>query len=430
MKIKLAVFGREDIIQLIRLYVKDKEHIEIVPFIYKNESGIINLIDRAIMCDAFVFTEHLPFLYVQEQATKKNVPIIQVAVDEYMFLTSLYQLRKKHNPALHNLSIDIPNQEVVHKVIQELGVDSQTIHTHAYGESHDIEEIVTHHEILWNQGKIEYVLTSIKEVKRRLETKNIPVENMVIPIGNIATSIEEAISIVTLNNSISTQVVSGIVNIRNKDEILYLHGESYIQEILGNIEQILETFKSDTDTSLFLNNEQQFIMFGTRGTLDYITSNYRSLPLRNHIEEAMPSDVTVDIAFGLGLHALEAEQHAQLALVACQKLDEHTCYIVNERKETIGPIGVKKQFNTATLYRDLIHKARLSNQLSYNFIGFIKNRNNEPFSSNDVAVHYNVTKRSAERTINKLLSGKVIKHVGEERPYVKGRPRKLFQIVQ
>ncbi|MDY0409577.1 hypothetical protein [Paracerasibacillus soli] len=45
-----------------------------------------------------------------------------------------------------------------------------------------------------------------------------------------------------------------------------------------------------------------------------------------------------------------------------------------------------------------------------------------------MAQYYQVTKRSAERTINKLLSGQVIKVVGEEKPYVKGRPRKLFQI--
>lgn len=430
MKVKIAVFGPEEIIQLVRLYVKDNKHIEMVPFAYEHESDVKELVKRAVMCDAYLFTEHFPFLYVKDQVNKMNIPIIQVEIGEYMLLTSLYHLSKDHSSAPHKVSIDIPNAEVVEKVIQELREDDYTIYTQTYNSSDAIDEIIAHHEDLWNKGDIECVLTSIEEVKRRLEAKHIPVYSMVIPLRNITTAVERAVSIVTLKSSSSALVVSGVVDIRNKDEVLTTHGEASFDEILTMIEQTLETFKDETATSLFMNNERQFIMFGTRGTLDYLTANYRDFPLLNRIEEKMPADVIVDIGFGLGLHALEAEQHAQLALHACRKTDRHTCYIVNERKETIGPVGVKKEFNTATLYHDLIHKARLSNQLSYNFIDFIKNRNNEPFSSNDVAEHYNVTKRSAERTINKLLNGKVIKHVGEERPYVKGRPRKLFQIVQ
>lgn len=430
MKVRIALFGREDIIQLARLYVRDKKHIEVVPFIYKNESDIIELVDQAIMCDVYVFTEHLPYLYVQEKVQKTDKPVVQVAVDEYMFLTSLYRLRKKHTPVLHELSIDIPNKETVEKVVGELGIEDETIYPFAYEQSHTIENIVAHHEHLWNEGKIKYVLTSITEVKRQLEDKEIPVESMVIPLGNITEAIEEAFSIVTLNSSISAQVVSGIIDIRNKEALIQSHGEPYVTEVLEKAQQALDRFKTETDSSLFLNHDQQFIMFGTKGTIDYLTGSYRDFPLLNQMEELMPPDVIIDIGFGLGLHAQEAEQHAQLALVACQKLQKHTCYIVNERQEAIGPIGVKKQLNTSALYQDLVHKARLSNQLSYNFIDFIEIRNNEPFSSNDVAEHYNVTKRSAERTINKLLTGRVIKHVGEERPYTKGRPRKLFQIVQ
>lgn len=432
MKVKIAIFGREEVLQLVQLYVKDKEHIEVVPIIYKNESDVIHLMDRAIMCDVYIFTEYVSYLYVKKTAQKKRLPIIQVPIDEYMILTSFYRLRKKHHQILNKLSVDVPNGAVMEKVLRELGLDDPAVYTYAYGETDEIhiDDIVAYHETLWNEGKIEFVLTSIKEVKNRLKAKGIPAKYMVIPLGNITEAIEQALSIVTLNSSISTQIVTGIVRIRDQNKLLEYHGKAYIDDVLERIHQTLEPFKAETDTSIFMNNDNHFILFGTRGILDHITSNYREFPLLKKLEEMVPADVTVDVGFGLGLHALEAEKHARLALDMCEQLEGHTSYIVNERKETVGPLGVKKHFNTSALYQDLIHKARLSNQLSYNFIEFITNRNNEPFSSNDVAEHYNVTKRSAERTINKLLSGKVIKHVGEERPYVKGRPRKLFQIIQ
>ena len=82
----------------------------------------------------------------------------------------------------------------------------------------------------------------------------------------------------------------------------------------------------------------------------------------------------------------------------------------------------------APKFFNILNIFKLNNELSYNFIDFITDRNNEPFSSNDIAAYYKVTKRSAERTVNKLLSGNVIKVSGEERPYLKGRPRKLFSL--
>lgn len=431
MKVKMAVFGREEVLQLVQLYVSDKEQIEVIPFIYENESDVIKLMERAVMCDVYIITEHLPFLAIQELINKKHTPVVQVEVDAYMLLTSLYRLRKQHKRTLHRVSIDIPCSEVLTKVFDELGIDDPTVYTYAYGTNHlEFEPVLAYHQELWEKGAIDYVLTSSRKMKKHLLAKGIPSKRMVIPINNITDALEQAASIVTLHQSVSNQIVAGVVDIRNKSELLEAHGKSYLTTIIKNIEQTLIPFKEETDTSLFMNNDQQFVLFGTKGMFEYITTNYRDFPLLNKIEERIDPEVTVDIGFGLGLHALEAEQHAKIALESCREMDGHTCYIVNERREVIGPIGVKKHFNTSMLYRDLIHKARLGNQLSYNFIDFITNRNNEPFSSNDVAEHYNVTKRSAERTINKLLHGDVIEHVGEERPYMKGRPRKLFQIVQ
>ncbi len=194
------------------------------------------------------------------------------------------------------------------------------------------------------------------------------------------------------------------------------------------LHQLLLKYSKKTHASVLANGDHQFALFGTRGVLDHITNHYRDFPLLKEIEYAL--ETSVDIGFGLGLTAKQAEDNAKLALETCSGTQEGSCYIVNERRETIGPLGVKKEINPSELYRALIHEAKLNNELSYNFIDFIETRNNEPFSSNDIATYYRVTKRSAERTIKKLIAGDVIKVVGEEKPYVKGRPRKLFQLNQ
>ncbi len=401
---------------------------EAIPFIYKKAMEAPHLVEKAFMCDVYLFLEALPYLYAQHKITKKRLPTIQVAFDEYMILTSFYHLKNVHQEALRRLSIDVVDSRHVSEVLSELNLSDETIYTVTYQQETtiDIDQIVTYHQKLWDAGKIDYVLTSLHEVKESLQAKGIPTYQMVVPKINIEKAIEECKSIATLNTSKSAQIVAGYVRIKNRETIAEQKGAEQLHELQLRLYQILLKFGHKTYASVLTNNDNQYVIFGTRGVLDHITNHYRDFPLLKEMESVLHTPI--EIGFGLGLTARQAEDHAKLALDACSRDDISSCYIVNDRQETIGPLGVRKHFDTSQLYQALIHKAKLNNELSYNFIDFVQLRNNEPFSSNDIANYYRVTKRSAERTVNKLLSGNVIKVVGKEKPYVKGRPRKLFQI--
>src|SRR5699024_4325346 len=341
---------------------------------------------------------------------------------EYMILTNFYKIKNIDRNPLQRFSIDILNKNLVDEVIAELHLHPRDIYTYSYeNQTVDLQKIVHFHQQLWNEKKIDYVLTSIIEVKDQLLEIGIPATLMHIPKVNIVDVIEKAKSVTAFNKNKSTQIIAGYVQIKDifdqqKDE----------EELMNKLHDILQNFGRQTNSSVLPNNMNQFVLFGSRDMIDYITKHYRNFPLLRQIKELL--NIEVAIGFGLGLTAKQAEMHAKIALEICMGSEPGSCYIVNDQKERIGPLGVKKHINTSRLYQALIHKARLNNELSYNFIDFITTRNNEPFSSHDVASFYKVTKRSAERTVNKLLSGEVIKVVGEEKPYTRGRPRKLFQI--
>ncbi|MFD2045314.1 hypothetical protein ACFSTA_16640 [Ornithinibacillus salinisoli] len=428
MKIKLAVFGRNELINRFRSCVAQHKDIEIIPFTYRKAIETVDLLEKAFMCDTYVFLESLPYLYAKQKIEKKRLPIVQVAFDEFMVLTSFYHLKNTYNQSLDRLSIDVLDRSHVTEVLTELVLRDRDIYTYSYGQDNivDIPKIVSFHQKLWDDGKIDHVLTSLDEVEQKLKEIGIPTISMIIPHINMEKAIVQAKSITTLNMSKSAQIVAGFAKIKDIEILKNKHGELYVQQLQEKLQQILWKFGEKTFASVFTNHENHYVIIGTRGVLDHITNHFRDFPLLQEIEESLKT--AVDIGFGLGLTAKQAEDHAKLALEACSNNKNSSCYIVNDRGEKIGPLGVKKHFDTSQLYQALIHKARLNNELSYNFIDFIKIRNNEPFSSNDIAAFYSVTKRSAERTVNKLLSGEVIKIVGEEKPYVKGRPRKLFQI--
>ncbi|SFA96618.1 hypothetical protein SAMN04488072_104202 [Lentibacillus halodurans] len=430
MKVKIAVFGQEDIMNRLYSCVIEQEDIEIFSFTYTEARETAELVEKAVMCDIYLFTGPLSYLYAKEKIDKKRLPSVQVDFDAYMILSSFYHVKNDHNQSIDRLSIDVFDSRYVEEVLHEMGISDDDIYTYSYGNDHtvNIEQIATYHETLWRREKVDYVLTSIHEIEQILKMRGVPVSRMQIPKLNLTHAIEKAKSIATINQSQSAQIVSGYVRIKNFETIQSEKSDPYNEELWLKLHQILLNYSRKTHASLLSDSHNQFVLFGTRSMLDHITNHFRDFPLLKDMENQL--ETPVDIGFGLGLTAKQAEDNAKLALHACGRRDDGTCFIVNERRDMIGPLGIKKEFNPSALYRSLIHEAKLNNELSYNFIGFIEVRNNEPFSSNDIAKYYGVTKRSAERTIKKLISGNVIKAIGEEKPYVKGRPRKLFKLNQ
>ncbi|RDW22363.1 hypothetical protein CWR48_01260 [Oceanobacillus arenosus] len=430
MRIKIAMFGRSETIMRAKAIIGDNPNISLLPFIYEEEMEVLELIERAFLCDIYIFTEPISYLYVKEKIEKKRLPVVQVALDEHTLLASVYQLIQQCQQVVNRFSVDVIEGANIIPVLRELNIHREHVFHYSYLRDVvvDLDEIIEHHTHLWNEGKIDHVITSSKEVEYRLYLLNIPASLMRIPSKNIEQAIMKAASMINFKQTTSAQVVVGYASLKSPPVGLAIQDEHVLQITQDKIQAALTLFAKNTNAAVFAISGNQFAIVGTKNLLDYLTSHYRDFPLFHELTNQL--QLPVDIGFGLGLSPEEAEENAQLALNACSLEEKSISYIINERKELIGPIGVKKHVDTSKLYQALIHKARLNNELSYNFIEFITNRNNEPFSSNDIAVFYNVTKRSAERTVNKLLSGEVIRVSGEERPYLKGRPRKLFTLNQ
>src|SRR5699024_12161027 len=97
--------------------------------------------------------------------------------------------RDRHN--LSRLSIDAWDKHFVNGVLTELNIKKHDIYTHLYGDDVliDIEQIVTSHRSLWESGKIDHVLTSIKEVEEQLKENNVTLKYIEIHEVNLIRSI-------------------------------------------------------------------------------------------------------------------------------------------------------------------------------------------------------------------------------------------------
>ncbi|MEH7123048.1 hypothetical protein V7149_16570 [Bacillus sp. JJ1503] len=429
MSIKIAVFGLESSIDRIKKYAHKRSDIEIIPFIYEHAKNSKDLVLKAMGSNVFLFTGPLPFLYAQEELKQVNIPAVYVQFDEFMVSTSFFRLKNELNQNIQRLSIDIMNEYHINEVLNELEIIDRNIYTYGYGKDQhfDIESIVDFHTQLWEEGKIDYVLTTIGEVEKSIREKGIPCSRMKIPSRNLERAIEEAKVNGQLKISQSSQIVVGFLKIKNFDSIVEEKGDFFGQELLLRLHQLLLNFGHNVFASIINNGSNHFYIFGTRGILDYVTNQFQDFPLIREIENEL--NVSINIGFGLGLTANQAEQHAKLALMQGKHSASSSCYIVNEHRKVIGPLGDRSKLVHSKLFKELTENVEFSNEAAARFIEFNQIRENAAFSAEVLADYYSVTKRSAERMIQKLLNHQMIKVAGEEKPYQQGRPRKLYQLI-
>src|SRR5699024_10630530 len=112
---------------------------------------------------------------------------------------------------------------------------------------------------------------------------------------------------IRFNQSISAQVIAGYVRIKDFQKLDDLSK----QEAVLELHQLLLQFAHRTYATVLPYGDNQFVLFGTRGTLDHITNHYRDLPLLKEVEQTL--HVSVEIGFGLGMTTKQAEDHAKLA---------------------------------------------------------------------------------------------------------------------
>ncbi|BAC15029.1 hypothetical protein [Oceanobacillus iheyensis HTE831] len=419
MKTKIGVFGDMETVHRVRNLAENYSQMELLPFFCSSTSEVMDKIERAFMCDMLLFTDYCSYQKASEKIKKKQT-LIYVDYDEYTFLSSILRLKTLYS--LNRISTDVPKEIHINDLLQDMQMSDIQVHAYEYEKNRIIPEsdIAFYHLKLYNEGKIDGVLTSKVAVLEYLKAENVPVYQLQLPNKNIIDALEKTQELIDLAEHYSTQLVTGIISIKEGDKIT--------QNQINELNNCLNVFSDETDAMLIPCKNNHFLLVGTKKLLQNLKNHYRDFPLIQEMEGIVASPV--NIGFGFGLTPSSSLKHAQQAHSQCNAETHSISYIVNERQETIGPIGIKRDIDTSKLFHALIHKARLNNELSYNFIDFIIERNNEPFSSNDIADFYKVTKRSAERTVNKLLTGDVIRVAGEERPYLKGRPRKLFSLKQ
>jgi hypothetical protein len=407
---KIAVIGSREFLNKILTVAVQVPDITIEPYIYQQPQEAYELVKNLKPCDVIFFSGALPYYFSKKQLEELTLPKLILTQDEIAVAASLLAITHKGKIPIERISIDLFDASNINHVLSESEIRIECLKIMDFKQqmlegSFNLESIVQFHFNLWKQGVTETALTSVHSVYHQLQSLGVPAIRMVDPQISLLRGLQTAKDQADLFKSKAAQVAVGYLSLQDPQ-----------QEQMANLAHTLNAYIQPL-------NQNLFVLYSTRGEID-----------KNRLNEFLEKwQGTIISGFGFGSTVKEAEQHGKIALRFAEKELTSKCgYILTEDKELVGPFPYEhKQHSLKNDHPELLQIAKetkLSPANLSKIIEFGKSRQSRQFTSVDLTDYLQVTRRSTERIIKKLVDTGYVKVIGEEMVYNQGRPRAIYEL--
>lgn len=404
--IKIALIGSTSFCQRTTKLVAHQKEIQLDTYCYTEPKEASSIIQTLKPCDVILFSGSLPYLFAAEALLQLSIPVLYLKQDETAVAMTLLGLATKEQLTLNRISIDVREQSIIDTILNELNQNDLTPFIHVLKEHEAIHSVTDFHRNKFSAGKTDYAITSVHAVYEQLIEHKIPAVKMIDPESSILKKINLAKQQAILHKSDAAQIAIGLIKGN--------HLESTVKKIVALIQA------SSTE------HQGDYTLFTTKGNIEFALKN---AAFNNLLET---TDADFKLAFGYGESIIDATENAQTALNFIGDRSEQAFYIVDANKKLQGPFpqpnhSVELKVHDPALV-EMVEKTKLSPANISKLLMFCQSRQTKQFTANDLALYLDVTRRTAERTLKKLLQFDYARIVGEEMTYRQGRPRALYEL--
>ncbi|WP_391206347.1 transcriptional regulator [Psychrobacillus sp. L4] len=405
---RIAVLGSSNFIEHLRQFEHELNSIRLDYYIYNTPMEAIDIVSKIKPCDAVFFSGSLPYIYAKEAREKLPVPSHYLRQDETAISTTLLSVCFSESIPIQRISIDLIEPRSVQSVLEDIAQMEQHPFMMQIDSGFNLEEVVSFHSKLQDNGESSLAITSIHAVYQELKEKNISVIRMIDPKSSILKGIEETKSMALLAKSQSAKIAVGYIQLNDNASL----SEDLLKKISGSIQATAVSAE-----------ENLYVLYSTQGDIqDALKSN----TLETWFELATSP---LHIAFGFGKTVIEATQNARDALPYAT---ENTAYLITDQKELLGPYpNNQKQVNLKTNEPKLALLAKdttLSPANLSKVMQFSRSHKSTEFTASDLEIYLQVSRRTTERILKKLVDHGYARIVGEEMTYQQGRPRAIYEL--
>ncbi|WP_433773603.1 transcriptional regulator [Bacillus wiedmannii] len=415
MMIKIAVVGSKEFMENLFPIAHKLEEIEIDPYIYLHPAESSELLKRLKPCDAIFFSGALPYYMAKEIREQLRIPSTYLQQGETTVASSLLSIIYHQGIQPHKISIDLVDRSFITNVFHDIGIkeNPQVLdYENMLWSKDEISRIIDFHVDKYQAGEADLALTSIHTVYDELQAIGIPSERMIDPTQSIIQGLKDAKIKAELAKSHSATVGACMISSLELQKSLLEQLDVISKELRGSFKQV---------------DEMTFILYTTRGDIESIIKT-------NMIDNVFTSiEGRIAIGFGYGKTVKEAEQNAKIAQGFAKNNPIDRCfYILTSDKELFGPFP--KDQRVQSLRNDhpelvkIAKETKLSPANLSKIIQFSQSHPSLKFTAADLSEYLQVTRRSTERLLKKLVDYGYAHICGEEMPYQQGRPRAIYEL--
>lgn len=425
---KIGIVGTSDSVDEI-LKVINKYYPFIEPVVYKKEKvqEVLDIITECIRkTDGILFTG-CAVSGEAEKYMKIDKPYETIMRNDSSIMKAFWNIRND-GKQIKKVSVDVVEKELVKEAADEFGIEIQDIYAMPYSSDITEDEYIKRHTQLWEEGKVDTILSALGSVYSRLKEKGLPVYRLSITVSLIKFSIESLMSKITTKQIKANQIGIQILKIKNlKQNITAAYDDLIIKNV---VEKELINYIKEVNGSIFQLGKNEYIIFSTRRTLgDEKIINY----FQKLIENFEIKGITLYSGIGFGNTGWNAEYNARNALEMAEKKPGAAFYIIDEDNNIRGPVNSQDETNyNPYVYdekiRTIAEKIGVSATYLSKILSIMKNNNENVFSSDTLSHYLSVTERSARRILNRFVDSGYGKVVADTVSKGVGRPKKIVKI--
>lgn len=429
---KLGIIGPRDLVEQSYTIAQQYRSLCPIKLYYASEEQTIELIkNNDSVVDGFLFTGFLPYYETQKSGiTKKRLfyyPISGTSLYRILFV-----MRVHEGVDITRISIDTLSADEIREVYGELKLPSENLYINERGLTQfSREQYVYFHRSLYEGGKTVAAVTAVNSVYEHLKKENVPVFRVIPTLFTMRETFKLIEAISLAHSAENNQIIIQIIDIKEYSiSGSRLPAMEMRRKKLALYHELLN-YARNYHASVFPTEGDQFIILITKGIFQEYSNYYEEIPMLRHIEDKL--SMAINVGIGMGKTAMEAEENAREALLLSKKKPESNAYIITQDKKVIGPIGNGKRLDFALKSDDKImlkwaEKTGLSIATLTQVKSILEKLQRDTITASDIQENLGVTLRTANRIMNKLLSGGAAEKVGIEQPAYRGRPRQLFRI--
>ncbi|WP_144510557.1 hypothetical protein [Bacillus sp. FJAT-22090] len=408
MDIRIAVLGSATFIERLKSFEQELAYTRLDYYIYQTPVDATEIVKNINPCDAVFFSGSLPYIYAKDAINRLPIPSYYLKQDVAVITTTLLSIYYSNHIPMAQISIDLIEPTLIQNVLDDIGQHSSYPFMFKIEPTYDLEETIKFHAELHNGGKTSLAVTSIHAVYQALRSMNIPVIRMLDPKNSILKGLEDTRSIALLAKSESAKISVGYIQLSPNTLVT----DEILKKIAGTIQ-----------ASFVQTNPQLYTFFSTLGNVQVALEN-------NTVQKWFKFfSAPIRVAFGYGKTVIEATQNAKDAL---SYTTDNTAFLITDHKELVGPYPNNQQHiqlktNDPKLVQ-LAKETTLSPANLSKIIQFSRSLSSVEFTAPDLEAHLQVSRRTTERLLKKLVDQGYAQVVGEEMTYQQGRPRAIYKL--